>query len=112
VAARVAFLLQDELYLYFSGFDPKWARYSVMTTTVAETIKWAIQHRLRAVNLSTGTDVSKTRWSPSVLTTCSGLLVSPTRRAQLKLAFAKELARKGRSSSSLARVMNIGRRRG
>ena len=112
VAARVAFLLHDTLYLYFSGFDAKWARYSVMTTTVAETIKWAIQRRLRAVNLSTGTDVSKTRWGPSVITTCSGVLVSPTRRAQLKLALVNAVDRLGESSSGLSRAINLGRRRG
>lgn len=111
-AARLAFVLEDELYLYFSGFDPKWARHSVMTTTVAETIKWAIQRQLRSVNLSTGTDVSKTRWSPSVDTTCNGLLVSPTRRAQLKLKFARELERRGQSWGGLSRALNLGRRRG
>lgn len=111
-AARLAFLLEDELYLYFSGFDPKWARHSVMTTTVAETIKWAIQRRLRLVNLSTGTDVSKTRWSPSLDTTCNGLLVSPTWPAQLKLKFAREVDRRDQSWSGFSRFLNLGRRRG
>jgi CelD/BcsL family acetyltransferase involved in cellulose biosynthesis len=52
------------LYLYYSGFDPEWARYSVMTTTVAEAIKYAIETGLRTVNLSPTKDLSKTRWSP------------------------------------------------
>jgi CelD/BcsL family acetyltransferase involved in cellulose biosynthesis len=64
VASRMGFVVGGSLYLYYSGFDPAWARYGVMTTTVAEAIKYAIAHGLRSVNLSPGTDVSKTRWSP------------------------------------------------
>jgi CelD/BcsL family acetyltransferase involved in cellulose biosynthesis len=62
VAARIAFRVRDSLYLYYSGFDPKWAKYSVMTTTLAEILKYAISANIATVNLSTGTDVSKTRW--------------------------------------------------
>jgi CelD/BcsL family acetyltransferase involved in cellulose biosynthesis len=62
VAVRIAFRVRDCLYLYYSGFDPKWAKYSVMTTTLAEIIKYAISSNVATVNLSTGTDVSKTRW--------------------------------------------------
>jgi CelD/BcsL family acetyltransferase involved in cellulose biosynthesis len=62
VAARVGFVVGTSLYLYYSGFDRRWARYSVMTTTVAEAIKYAISLGLRTVNLSAGLDVSKTRW--------------------------------------------------
>lgn len=64
VATRLAFALGDQLYLYFSGFDPAWKQYSVMTTTVAEAIRWAIDQRFSVVNLSPGRDVSKTRWDP------------------------------------------------
>lgn len=64
VAARIGFLVGDSLYLYYSGFDPAWSRYSVMTTVVAEAIKYAIAGGLRTVNLSPGDDVSKTRWGP------------------------------------------------
>jgi CelD/BcsL family acetyltransferase involved in cellulose biosynthesis len=64
VATRIGFVVGDSLYLYYSGFDPAWARYSVMTTTVAEAIKYAISHGLATVNLSPAKDVSKTRWGP------------------------------------------------
>jgi CelD/BcsL family acetyltransferase involved in cellulose biosynthesis len=64
VASRIGFVVGGSLYLYYSGFDPAWGRYGVMTTAVAEAIKYAIAHGLRSVNLSPGTDVSKTRWSP------------------------------------------------
>ena len=64
VAMRIGFVVGGSLYLYYSGFDPAWARYSVMTTTVAEAIKYAIAHNLKTVNLSPTKDVSKTRWGP------------------------------------------------
>jgi CelD/BcsL family acetyltransferase involved in cellulose biosynthesis len=64
VAMRIGFVVGDSLYLYYSGFDPAWARYGVMTTTVAEAIKYAIAHGLKTVNLSPNLDVSKSRWSP------------------------------------------------
>jgi CelD/BcsL family acetyltransferase involved in cellulose biosynthesis len=64
VATRIGFLVGDSIYLYNSGFDPKWSRYSVMTTTVAEVIKYAIARGLKTVNLSPDKDVSKLRWSP------------------------------------------------
>lgn len=83
VATRVGFLLGDELYLYFSGYDEAWAKYSVMTTVVAEAIKWAIEHHVKVVNLSPGKDVSKLRWSPKEHTFRDGVLLSTGPRGQL-----------------------------
>lgn len=68
VATRIGFVVDDSLYLYYSGFDPQWARYSVMTTTVAEAIKYAIVQGLATVNLSSTNDISKTRWGPREVT--------------------------------------------
>lgn len=67
VATRVGLIAGDSLYLYYSGFDPEYGRYSVMTTVVAEAIRWAIEQRFKTVNLSVGSDVSKTRWGPEEL---------------------------------------------
>jgi CelD/BcsL family acetyltransferase involved in cellulose biosynthesis len=64
VASRIGFAVGDGLYLYYSGFDPAWSKFSVMTTTVAEAIKYAIALGLKTVNLSPGNDVSKSRWGP------------------------------------------------
>jgi CelD/BcsL family acetyltransferase involved in cellulose biosynthesis len=64
VAMRLGFVVGDSLYLYYSGYDPLWARYSVMTTTVAEALKYAIAHGFKTVNLSPGREVSKMRWGP------------------------------------------------
>ena len=65
VATRVGFLSNDQIYLYYSGYDPAWSKYSVMTTLVVEAIKWSIEQRLTILHMSTGTDVSKLRWSPA-----------------------------------------------
>src|SRR5262249_12482595 len=62
IACRLAFRKAETLYLYYSGFDPAYAPYSVMTRTLAEGLEWACGQGIRRVNLSTGTDVAKTRW--------------------------------------------------
>jgi CelD/BcsL family acetyltransferase involved in cellulose biosynthesis len=75
VASRVAFIVGDSMYLYYSGFDPAWARYSVMTTATAEAIRYAISAGLRTVNLSLTADRQKLRWRPRLVEFHSGLLV-------------------------------------
>jgi CelD/BcsL family acetyltransferase involved in cellulose biosynthesis len=64
VAMRLAFHHGDEIYLYYSGYDLAYAKYSVMTTLVAECMQWAMKEKISRVNLSVGEDVSKTRWNP------------------------------------------------
>lgn len=83
VATRLGFVLDDQLHLYFSGYDEAWGKYSVMTTLLAETIKWAIESGLELVNLSPGTDVSKLRWSPDAIEFQQAVQVSPTVRGAL-----------------------------
>ena len=83
VAVRIGFVVGEVLYLYYSGYDEAFAKYSVMTTTVAEAIKYAIASGFKTVNLSTGSDISKTRWNPLEVTTRQALLVSPSRRAEV-----------------------------
>lgn len=68
IAIRLGFVCGDSLYLYYSGYNPDYGKYSVMTTTVVEAIKYAITAGIKTVNLSIGKDVSKTRWSPQELT--------------------------------------------
>ena len=85
VASRLTFLLGTELYMLFSGYNPSWKKYGIMTLLVAEIIKWAIGHRLQRVNLSTGNDQSKLRWKPDELIYSDCLQVSPTLRG--KFAF-------------------------
>jgi CelD/BcsL family acetyltransferase involved in cellulose biosynthesis len=74
VASRIAFVVGDSVYLYYSGFDPAWARYSVMTTTVAEALKYAIASGLRSANLSLTAEQSKLRWRPRLVEFHSALV--------------------------------------
>jgi len=82
-ATRIGFCCDKSLYLYYSGYDPQFAKYSVMTTTVAEAIQFAIREGFTTVNLSTGNDVSKLRWRPTEAAYQGGFLVSPTLRGTL-----------------------------
>jgi CelD/BcsL family acetyltransferase involved in cellulose biosynthesis len=65
VAARVAFIQNGCLYLYYSGYDPDAGKYSIATTLLAEAIQYAFGLGLNTLNLSTGADVSKMRWRPT-----------------------------------------------
>jgi CelD/BcsL family acetyltransferase involved in cellulose biosynthesis len=93
VASRVGFVLPQCLYLYYSGFDPAWGKYSVATTAVAEAIKYAIEIGVPRVHLSMGADVSKSRWGPTTPVHHQALCVRPrfSSRAALKVySWARE----------------------
>jgi CelD/BcsL family acetyltransferase involved in cellulose biosynthesis len=79
VAARIGFVLGDQLYLYHSGNLPSWDRFSIMTTLLVEIFKWAIKNSIRLVNLSTGHDRSKTRWRPREIMFVDAIEIMPGR---------------------------------
>lgn len=83
VAMRIGFVVRDSLYLYYSGYDPAWARFSVMTTTMAEAIKYAISQGLKTVNLSPTKDIAKTRWGPRQIDFQSAYQLSGRQRSRL-----------------------------
>lgn len=91
VAARIAFVFGGELYLYYSGFDPRWRKYSVSTTLVAEATRYAIERGLVAVNLSPGTDVSKTRWGPRAVLYPEAFQIHQSVRSRVTLAAYRHL---------------------
>jgi CelD/BcsL family acetyltransferase involved in cellulose biosynthesis len=78
VASRIGFVVGSSLYLYYSGYDPRFSRYGVMTTTLVEAIKHAIAGGLNAVNLSVGTDDSKCRWAPRAVAFAQAVQTSPS----------------------------------
>jgi CelD/BcsL family acetyltransferase involved in cellulose biosynthesis len=82
VATRIGFVEGQFLYLYYSGYDPAWSKYSVMTTTLAETLRYATAHGITSVNLSTGADVSKTRWRPDEVVYRHAVQTSDTTRGR------------------------------
>lgn len=83
VASRVGFVVGDSLYLYYSGFDPAWARYSVMTTALAEALRYAIASGLKSVNLSLTSDRAKLRWYPRRVDFYSALVHRDSFRSRL-----------------------------
>jgi CelD/BcsL family acetyltransferase involved in cellulose biosynthesis len=102
VASRIGFLLSGCLYLYYSGFDPEWKKYSVMTTTVAEAIKYAIARGVPQMHLSMGADVSKSRWGPEMTAMYEATCVRP----RLSSHVALQLYTWGRSSSGVRRALD------
>ena len=104
IATRIGFALGDSLYLYYSGFDPAYRRYSVMTRTVAEAIRYAIGAGFATVNLSTGNDRSKTRWGPKERRFSNAYVVAPSWRSSV----ARHLVGAARSAlhgTSVVRVV-------
>ena len=110
VATRIGFLLGDELYLYYSGYDVRWSKYSVMTTLVAEAIKWSIDQGLRSVSLSTGRDVSKLRWGPEEALFRPTLELSPGWRSQLAFKAYHQLFQMRASNSAFNKLLTAIRR--
>jgi CelD/BcsL family acetyltransferase involved in cellulose biosynthesis len=111
VATRVGFALGNELYLYFSGYDDAWGKYSVMTTVVAEAIKWAIENGFKVINLSPGNDVSKLRWGPTEIPFRHGVQLSPTRRGRVVFRAYCAVVDRGQSAPRLAPLLRALRRR-
>jgi CelD/BcsL family acetyltransferase involved in cellulose biosynthesis len=107
VASRVAFALGSELYCYFAGYDPAWRRYSVMTTLMCETIKWAIDNGFRLINLSTGKDLSKVRWRPAEIVFRDAMQVSPTVRGRLAFFAYDNLVRQPRLRALQQRAADL-----
>jgi CelD/BcsL family acetyltransferase involved in cellulose biosynthesis len=111
VASRLGFVLRGSLYLYYSGFDPNWRKYSVMTTTLAEAIKCAIAEKLVSVNLSTGTDVGKTRWGPRPVRYDSSVQIAQRLRSRLAYGLYRRAREAAHGAPWPARLLARGKRR-
>jgi CelD/BcsL family acetyltransferase involved in cellulose biosynthesis len=111
VALRIGYVLGDSIYMYYSGYDPAWGKYSIMTTVVAEALKYAIAHGLQTANLSTGNDISKTRWGPSETVYREAAQVAPSFRGQLAHQ-GYQLAMRARSNPRVRAALGgyLGRR--
>lgn len=113
VAARMGFVVGRSLYLYFSGYDAAWRKYSVMTTTVAEAIRYAIDQKLTRVSLSVGTDVSKTRWGARPVPWAEGLECNASLRSQLAhAAYQRASAWREKRAPALTTMLDLLPKRG
>lgn len=84
IAARACLESHGGLYFYYSGFDPEWWKYSVMTLVVTEAIQDAIARGLSTVNFSPGVDDSKSRWGPDLIPMQTIALVRSNALAQAR----------------------------
>jgi CelD/BcsL family acetyltransferase involved in cellulose biosynthesis len=85
IASILGFIMDDNLWLYSSGFDPNWRKYGIMTMLTAEILKWGIGSRLAVVNLSCGKDMGKIRWNPTEVNFFHLLQPAPRRKGRLLL---------------------------
>jgi CelD/BcsL family acetyltransferase involved in cellulose biosynthesis len=111
VASRIGFRMDHTLYLYYSGFDTSWARYSVMTTAVAEIIKLSISQGVRMINLSPGTDVGKTRWGPREIHIGQLLQVGRRFRSRIACSAYEQASRSETKASWVGKLLGGVRRR-
>jgi hypothetical protein len=105
VATRIGFMLPGVLYLYYSGFDPTWGKYSVMTTTVAEIIKYAIDRKIPMLHLSMGADVSKSRWGGPTTTLHEAYTVRPAWHSEAALSLYEWAGQTLRKPGLLSRLL-------
>lgn len=108
VATRIGFVCNDSLYLYYSGYDPAYAQYSVMTRVVVEAIQDAIASGLKEVNMSVGRDVSKERWRPDEIPYHEAEVVWPSGWRASKYGLFKAVTGARFKQSWLGRLMARG----
>jgi CelD/BcsL family acetyltransferase involved in cellulose biosynthesis len=110
VASRICMLTGGTLYLYYSGFDPSWWRYSVMTLLVTERIRQAIGDGVPVVNFSPGMDQSKSRWKVTSETVRAFSLLRPSASAHLHwrlLRLRKAVTRSIRKAQAQAWALGL-----
>jgi CelD/BcsL family acetyltransferase involved in cellulose biosynthesis len=101
VACRILLPANEHVFLYYSGFDPRWRQYNVMAQVTITWIRHAIANReFDYVNLSTNVDRSKLQWRPEPAHWLANLqFVSPTLRGR-----AIDALRKSATAVSDSRV--------
>jgi CelD/BcsL family acetyltransferase involved in cellulose biosynthesis len=63
VVAAISWLERPEsICLYYTGFEPSWSKYSVVTVATSEVLKYAISRGIGRIEFLRGTDPFKTRW--------------------------------------------------
>lgn len=106
VASRIGFAVGNSIYLYYSGFDPAWGRYSVMTTTISEAFKYAIANGFRTVNLSLAGEQSKLRWRPRLVEFRTAIVSRQSLSSRIKCgAYRAAMSRNGAPMSLLKSLL-------
>ena len=90
-AGRLLLHANGATFCSFSGFAPAWWPYNVATTLLAEALRLAMERGDRLVNLSSGPDVAKLRWSERLELSQEFIMVGPRRRSRLAFALFWQL---------------------
>jgi len=86
VAARLLLHGHDATFLSLSGYDPAWAPYNVATTLTAACLRHAVGRGDGVINLSSGPDVAKLRWSEQLELHQVFVVVGPRHRSRIVFA--------------------------
>jgi len=87
VASQLCLVHQRRLYLYYSGFDPAWARSGVMMILTRRCIERSIGHGCRELDLLLGLDQEKRRWGAEPGPVTNLTLASPRLRSRAAFEF-------------------------
>jgi CelD/BcsL family acetyltransferase involved in cellulose biosynthesis len=101
VAVRINMEMDNTLYLYYSGFDPRWWRHSVMTFIVTEAMKSAMDSGLQVVNFSPGVDQAKSRWDVRIVPFAHFSVVRQRLRSRTRFATYRLLRRLAKARRSV-----------
>jgi CelD/BcsL family acetyltransferase involved in cellulose biosynthesis len=112
VATRLGFALGTTLYLYLSGHDASWSRYSVTTIVVAEAIQYAFANGFDVVHFSTHADPSDLRFRPQKTLYRSGVAYAAGVRGTAARLVHAALEASARSRLGQSARKLLGRRRG
>jgi CelD/BcsL family acetyltransferase involved in cellulose biosynthesis len=74
------------LFLSLSGNDPRWWEYGILNLLTAEVLKAGIRDGARSVNLSSGPETTKLRWSEQIEVHQLFAIVSGRRRSRMAFA--------------------------
>jgi CelD/BcsL family acetyltransferase involved in cellulose biosynthesis len=86
VASQLCLVYKDRLHLYYSGFDPEWARHGVMMVLTRRCIERAIERGYRKLDLLLGLDQDKIRWGAEPQPVLNLALANPRLRSRAALA--------------------------
>jgi CelD/BcsL family acetyltransferase involved in cellulose biosynthesis len=85
VASQICLSHKGRLYLYYTGYDPAWARHGVMMILTRRCIERAIERGCRELDLLLGLDQDKLRWGAEPRPVFNLALAS--RRLRSRVAF-------------------------
>ncbi len=78
-AAQISLQCGETVYVYYSGFDPAWRRYSVAMIATAQCIRDALERGVMRVDFLSGSGQFKERWDTTRVTQGKVILLRDAR---------------------------------